>query len=152
VARRDVARATPRSTRQQTIFSSASLLSDALTLIWLPVLIALLGLPLLFASFRSFDRLVQHLRAHHALAWEEEGCPRPFLSFGGKEWNMSLASSIASWRCSIAWVFRSPGWTVGDAEGKRHLRRLRWFVVLWNLGIMPLFLATLMLSAQLSAR
>ncbi len=117
-------------------------------LILLPLAVAALGLPVLFLAFRAFNALIALERTRHPAVWERDGRPEPLLTWFGRT---SLRSWIATQRCSVVWVFKTPSWAKADPEALLQLRRLRLFVGIWNLGVMPVYVAMLYIAITRSA-
>jgi hypothetical protein len=97
--------------------------------------LALLGA--LIAAFYFLDRLIRHEYQFHREAWERDGRPVGYL-FRPPEATW-LRSSLAFHRCSFAWLFQTPAWVRDDSSAKRLLSRLRWFVLIWNIGSIIFF-------------
>jgi hypothetical protein len=100
------------------------------------VALAVFGLALLsalIAAFYFLDRLIRHEYQFHREAWEQDGRPVGYL-FRPPEGTW-LRSGFAFHWCSFAWLFHTPPWVRDDSSAKRLLSRLRWFVLIWNLGI-----------------
>lgn len=93
---------------------------------------------LLLPSFRAFDRLVKRQHDLHPGSWEKDGRPE------GMFWRaeapsfslVSFRSGIATQRCMMVWLFRTPQWVQGDQEAMRLLWRLRRLTLAWNLGML----------------
>ena len=95
----------------------------------------------LLRSFYSFDRLIRHEYRFHRDAWEKDGRPTGFL-FRPPE-RTYFGSRFACQRSS-AWLFRTPRWVDGDSAAKTLLSRFRWGVLVWNIGIVALFVLFLL--------
>ena len=96
--------------------------------------VPLLLVPLLFACFIAFDRLVRLEHASHRSAWESDGRPRGF--FWSPAEAAALRSHFARQRLSFTWLFSTPDWMRPDPSALRLVRRLRGLVLAWNLAIL----------------
>lgn len=115
----------------------------------LPLLVVVAGLPILFLTFRAFDRLVLIQRTRHGQVWEADGCPHPFFFSGNEQWTRSFRSLRATRYCSMAWLFSTPEWCRADPEGSRQLKELRRLAALWNLVVMPIFAVAMFVAVHL---
>jgi hypothetical protein len=108
------------------------------------MMIAILGLfgitlfAVLIRAFYFLDRLVRHEYHFHREAWERDGCPASWIFWPPESW--WLVSGIAFQRCAFAWLFYTPKWTSDDPSAKALLSRVRWHVLLWNVGIITFLL------------
>jgi hypothetical protein len=99
---------------------------------------------LLIRAFRHFDRLVQIEYHRYRQQWLEDGAPRgifwepPDVSGPG--------STLARNRLSLTWVVKSPLWLKNDFEAWYNLKRLRFYCIAWNLGIIAWFFTFVSLS------
>jgi hypothetical protein len=103
----------------------------------MPYLIAILLLPLLaalFYAFTVFDRLLRAEYEQHRPAWETDGRPAGFF-WRAQECNF-ITSHLARARISFALFFRTPAWIVGSPVLVALLRRHRFAVLVWNIGIL----------------
>jgi hypothetical protein len=98
---------------------------------FLPLLVLVLGAPVLVAAFLAFQRLVTIQRDRHTDVWNRDGSPMLFRSF---------LSGIAAQRCMLVWVFRTPTWVEADTDSRAQLRRMRIAVAIWNFAVVPLFI------------
>jgi hypothetical protein len=103
----------------------------------LMVLLVML-IAVLFGAFYFLDRLIRYEYQFHREAWERDGRPVGFF-FRPPETSW-LHSSFAFQRCEFAWLFRTPQWTRADSAARTLLSRLRWCVLVWNIGIIIYFL------------
>jgi hypothetical protein len=98
--------------------------------------VALTGV-LLWALF-TVSRLIQHEYLFHREAWESDGRPIGYM------WRPPEASwfrsQFAFHRCALAWPLSTPDWILGDTAAEVLLSRLRWLVLIWNIGAILLFL------------
>src|SRR5687768_15115917 len=108
---------------------------------WLPLSVMVAGLPIVFLALDSFDQLVLYQRANHTEAWQADGCPQPFFSFR-RNW--------ATQRCSFVWTFRDPAWVRDDAEAAKRLRKMRRYVFLWYLVVLPIYAGALAVAVSRS--
>jgi len=116
-------------------------------MILIPVLLVS-GLPCLLFAFHAFDALLLIERDHHAAHWQADGCPRPLLFPARRAWPRSIRSLLAARWLSLLWLFRAPHWLANEPEGQVYLRRLRIAASLWNLVIVPLMLASLIVAVR----
>jgi hypothetical protein len=111
------------------------------------VLVAISVVPLvaiLLYAFILLDRLLRTEYEHHRPAWEADGRPAGFF-WRAKECG-HLTSHLALMRVSFAWIFSTPAWVGNSAPVVARLRRLRFAVLIWNIGILiwfAMFLALL---------
>jgi hypothetical protein len=106
----------------------------------MPYLIAILFVPLiavLFYAFVLFDRLVRAEYEHHRPAWETDGRPAGFF-WRAPECDFFL-SKFARIRLTLGWLFRTPAWVVSSPALVAMLRRHRAAVLIWNIGVLVLF-------------
>jgi hypothetical protein len=107
-------------------------------------LIALIGV--LLASFYFLDRLIRYEYMFHRDAWEQDGRPNGFL-FRPPEIRW-FRSSMAFQRCAFGWPFYTPAWVRGDPVARSLHRRMRWCVLIWNVGFIGF---VLLVFSQLAA-
>ena|SRR5438105_9654301 len=93
---------------------------------------------ILIRAFYFLDRLTRHEYRFHREAWEQDGCPTSWFFWPEQAW--PLVSGIAFQRCAFVWLFSSPKWTCDDPTAKALLSRMRWHVVVWNIGIITFFI------------
>ncbi len=91
----------------------------------------------LIAAFYFLDRLIRHQYRVHRDAWEQAGRPVGYL-FRPPEATW-FRSGFAFQRCALAWVFYTPLWAREDPTARHLLSRLRWCVLIWNVGIIVFF-------------
>jgi hypothetical protein len=103
------------------------------------ILTTFLGILLvLIRAFRHFDRLVQIEYEKYRHRWLEDGGPRGFF---WKPPEASLpGSNLAMQWLSLAWVFKTPPWVGNDSEASNNLKQLRFYFMVWNLGVLVWFL------------
>ena len=96
---------------------------------------------ILIADFLTFDRLIILEYRRYRKHWDADGQPHGFFwvppearRLGG--WGVSLRSSLASKRCSYAWLFSTPSWVQEDDKAKQLLSQVRILTVIWNAGIL----------------
>src|SRR5688572_222538 len=110
---------------------------------FVPVLL-LAGAGVLIYSFLTFDRLVRAQYEFHREAWMADGQPRGFFwRAPGSNW---FASSLATHRLSLTWLFSTPAWATESPPYRALLKRLRMLVLVWNvllIGAFVVFIATL---------
>ena len=122
----------------------ADLAVDTLPII-MPLIVLLPGLVILAMAFRAFNALVTVQRARHPEAWERDGRPQPFYA-AQPDANRSWKSGFATQRCSFVWLFKTPPWVVTDMDALHYLRRLRLFVGLWNLVVIPALVVSIYIA------
>ena len=111
-------------------------MQNALGAILALALMVLVGV--LIASFYFLDRLIRYEYAFHREAWERDGRPNaPFFRPPEITW---FRSGIAFQRCALGWPLHTPGWVRGDPAAKALHSRLRWCVLIWNVGFLTWFL------------
>jgi len=116
---------------------------------FIPIVVFILGLPILIRAFLAFDTLVALERSQYPVAWESDGRPRPIIR-GMFSSEFSLRGWLATQRCTFAWLFRTPGWASADPRARAALTRLRASAALWNLVIMPVFAVTVLLAVRVT--
>ena len=107
----------------------------------MPYLIALAFVPLiavLLYAFVLFDRLLRTQYEQHRPIWEADGRPSGF--FWRAEECDFLLSKLARFRLTFAWLFRTPPWIASSPTLVALLRRQRRAVLVWNIGVLVLFL------------
>jgi hypothetical protein len=98
-----------------------------------PAVILIALMPLVALAMVTFNRLVRHLAATHPTAWQEAGRPLRFYEFA---WGPgTLTRSFAAQKASALWLFRTPKWAQEDEVALRLLRRYRFVVAAWNIGV-----------------
>jgi hypothetical protein len=95
--------------------------------------ILVVGLPVLFYSFRMFDRIVRAEYEVNRIAWEQDGKPRGFF-WSAPECTLAR-SGWAMNRLSFVWLFKTPSWAAESTDCKAFLKRLRISVLAWNVLI-----------------
>src|SRR5438270_7914412 len=106
----------------------------------MPYLIAILFVPLtavLFYAFVLFDRLVRAEYEHHRPAWESDGRPAGFF-WRAQECDF-FTSKLMRIRLTLGWLFRTPAWIASSPALVTILRRHRVAVLIWNIGVLVLF-------------
>ena len=104
------------------------------------VILALLIVDLLFAC-RSIDRLIRWQHDSHFDAWVADGKPQGmYARFPESDW---LGSEWAFNRVALLWLFHTPAWARDDEEALSILKRVRWTVAIWCLGLPPVFICCL---------
>jgi hypothetical protein len=99
-------------------------------------LIALIAV--LLSSFYFLERLIRYEYQFHRDSWERDGGPIGwFFRPPESSW---LRSGFAFHRVAFGWLFHTPQWTRGDSTARSLLSRLRWCVLVWNIGIIIFFL------------
>jgi hypothetical protein len=88
---------------------------------------------LLLFAFANFDRLVKIEYRKYREEWMKDGKPRGF--FWGPPESTWFASSLAMQSLSLKWLFKTPEWVTNDFEAKATLRKLRLYVLVFNVGI-----------------
>lgn len=107
-------------------------------------------LPVLVASFVTWRRLVRHEYTAHRTDWERDGRPvgmswRP-AEVGSLGPLSQLSVSWATHRAMLVLLFRTPAWAADDPLAVRLMRRLRLFVLIWNVGVITTFAVGLLLA------
>jgi hypothetical protein len=103
----------------------------------LPILV--LAIAVLLYSFVMFDRLVKAEYTHARSAWEADGRPRGFFWHAPEcTW---LRSGWAVNRLGFIWLFKTPNWAAQSAHYRDWLKRFRICVLAWNITIVGLFVA-----------
>jgi hypothetical protein len=103
-------------------------------------LIAILLVPLvvvLLYAFVLFDRLLRAEYEQHRPAWETDGRPAGF--FWRAQESGFFLSKLAVIRLSFAWLFRTPAWVASSPALVTMLRRHRYAVLVWNIGVLVWF-------------
>jgi len=107
----------------------------------LPLAVMIFGVvAFLLPSFVTFDRLIRLQADAHHESWIADGRPH------GMFWRAPGGSHWAKQRCMMAWPLRTPKWAKSDQEALQLLRRLRVLVLLWNVGVVPLFVYVILSS------
>jgi hypothetical protein len=101
----------------------------------------------LLTAFFSFDGLVRHEYRFHRDTWEKDGRPRGFLFVPPER--TFFGSNFAFHRCVWSWLFHTPSWVSGDPAAKTLHSRLRWCVLIWNIGFVAYFVLFLFFKANL---
>jgi hypothetical protein len=106
----------------------------------MPYLIAILLAPLvivLLYGFALFDRLLRAEYEQHRPVWEKNGKPAGFF-WHARECSV-ITSHLARIRLSFAWLFWTPLWITDSPLLVTMLRRYRFAVLVWNIGIVAWF-------------
>jgi hypothetical protein len=106
----------------------------------MPFVTAIILIPLLavlFYAFVVFDRLLRAEYQQHRLVWETDGRPAGFF-WRAQECGF-FKGHIARARLTLAWLFRTPVWIAGSPALVAMLRRLRFAVLIWNVGVLVWF-------------
>src|ERR1700690_273631 len=90
-----------------------------------------------FFSFFNFDSLVNIEYKRHNEDWIKDGKPKGF--FWRAPGGPLFSGSIATQKLSFVWLFRTPHWVNNDTEAKIHMKRLRIFVLIFNIGVIVWF-------------
>ncbi len=85
-------------------------------------------------AFVAIEHLIRHEYDVHRADWERDGRPTGFV-FCPPEARFFL-SRLAFHSCSLRWLFWTPDWVAKDPSAHALLRRLRWFVLIGNGGIL----------------
>jgi hypothetical protein len=86
----------------------------------------------LIASFYFLGRLIRYEYAFHREAWERDG--RPTFAFFRPPESTWFRSGIASQWCALSWPLYTPTWVRADPTAKALHSRMRWCVLIWNIG------------------
>jgi hypothetical protein len=100
---------------------------------------------LLFA-FVNFDNLVKIEYRKYKDEWTIDGKPRGF--FWRPPESTWFSSPIAMQKLSFRWLFKTPKWMNNDPEAIYRLKRLRLFVLIFNIGIIFWFLISMMINGK----
>ena len=106
----------------------------------MPYLIAIAFVSLiavLLYAFVLFDRLLRAEYEQHRPVWETDGRPSGFF-WRAQECDF-LLSKLARLRLTFAWLFRTPPWVASSPTLVAMLRRHRFAVLVWNIGVLVLF-------------
>jgi hypothetical protein len=111
----------------------------------MPVAIIILPILLVFVLLYGlllFDRLIRAEYEQHRQIWEADGRPAGFF------WRAAecsfMASHFAKTRLTLVWLFRTPAWIADSPVLRARLRRHRWSVLIWNVGMLIWFAFFLM--------
>ncbi len=113
----------------------------------MPYLLVIFLFPLiavLFYAFVLFDRLLRAEYKQHRSAWVTDGRPSGFF-WRAQECDF-LLSKLARLRLTFVWLFRTPPWVASSPSLAAMLWRLRFAVLVWNIGILVLFVVLLAYS------
>jgi hypothetical protein len=99
----------------------------------------------LISAFYFLDRLIRYEYQFHRDAWDRDGRPVGYL-FRPPEATW-FRSGFAFHRCAFGWLFYTPQWTRDDSAARTLLSRLRWCVLVWNIGIIIFFLLLFVFGA-----
>jgi hypothetical protein len=99
----------------------------------------------LLMAFANFDRLVKIEYKKYKEKWVKDGKPRGFFWRPSEiPWfAFAIASSLAMQSLSIKWLFKTPEWVTNDLEAKECLRKLRLYVLIFNVGIIVWFVISM---------
>jgi hypothetical protein len=109
----------------------------------MPYLIAIFLLPLLtlvvvlIYGFVAFDRLLRAEYEQHRPTWETDGRPAGYF-WRAQECGF-ITSHLARIRLSTVWLFCTPAWIASSPALLTKLRRLRFAVLIWNVGVLVWF-------------
>jgi len=106
-------------------------------LYFLPVL--LIGLPVLFFSFRIFDQIVSLEYKDHRRDWENDGRPKGFM-WKAPECNWFTSEWARTGVC-FKWLFSTPPWAERSNGCSALFTRWRIAVLIWNVLAFGIFLA-----------
>ena len=89
----------------------------------------------------NFDRLVKTEYEKYKKQWVKDG--KPFGLFCWRPPESTIFSSlIATWRLSLYWFFKTPEWIRNDVNAQKHLRKVRIFTLIFDVGIIVWFALT----------
>jgi hypothetical protein len=91
----------------------------------------------LISALYFVDRLVRYEYQFHRDAWENDGRPTGYV-FCPLEASWVRSRLAFGW-LSMAWLFWTPQWIRSDPTARDLLSRLRWRVLIWNIGIVIFF-------------
>jgi hypothetical protein len=107
----------------------------------LSIFIGLMGV--LLVAISNFDSLVKIEYRKYKDEWIIDGKPHGFF------WRPSestwFSSSIAMQKLSFRWLFKTPQWISNDPEAIYRLKRLRLFVLIFNIGIVIWFIINIIM-------
>ena len=92
-------------------------------------------------GFVNFDRLLKIEYEIYREQWVADG--KPFGIFWRPSESTIFLSLIAMWRLSLYWLFKTPEWIRNDVKAQKHLRKVRIFTLIWNVGIIVWFAITI---------
>ena len=99
---------------------------------------------ILLYAFFNFDRLVKIEYQKHNEDWIKDGKPAGFFwRAPDSSW---ISSALATQKLSFQWLFKTPEWTIDDAEARDRLRKLRRLVLIFNIGIIVWFVITMIIN------
>ncbi len=90
-------------------------------------------IPVLFFTLANFDELVKIEYTKYRAEWIKDGKPRGF--FWRPPESIWLAGSLSMQRLSWKWLFKTPQWISSEPKAVHRLKRLRLFVLIFNIGI-----------------
>jgi amino acid transporter len=102
-------------------------------------LIPLIGV--LIYALVLFDRLLRAEYEGHRSTWLTDGKPSGFF-WRARECDL-ITSPFARTRLSFIWLFLTPDWVARSAHLTSTLRRHRYAVLIWNMGVIMLFAMSL---------
>ena len=120
---------------------------NAVAYIW--IMLVVLHVPVIFASFFLFDRIVRVEYFDHRSAWEADGQPHGFFwvpresTFAGGLL-VRFGSSMAQRHVWRSWLFSTPAWIRRDRHALHTLYWLRGLLFGW-LGLFASFILVLLL-------
>jgi len=106
----------------------------------MPYVIAIPLVPLVVVLLYAFvlsDRLLRAEYEQHRPVWEADGRPAGFF-WHAQECDFFI-SKLARIRLALVWLFRTPAWIASSPALVTMLRRHRFAVLVWNIGILIWF-------------
>jgi len=101
---------------------------------------------LLLFAFANFDKLVKIEYRKYKEEWMKDGKPRGF--FWAPPQSTWFASSLAMQSLSLKWLFKAPEWVKNDFEAKETLRKIRLYVLIFNVGIIVWALISMIINGK----
>jgi hypothetical protein len=98
--------------------------------------------PAVVGAILTLDNIIRIEHDQHPEQWKQDGRPRYRRSKGEQ------ASSLAYHRVAFVWLFQTPSWVRESAHLLGLLRRLRWLVGAWNVGVLAAAGAQMMMSGM----
>jgi len=89
----------------------------------------------LLMAFANFDKLVKIEYKKYKEEWIRDRKPRGLFWKPSEITWFAIGSSLATQRLSMKWLFKTPEWVTNDLEAKEYLRKLRLYVLIFNVGI-----------------
>ena len=88
-------------------------------------------------GFFLIDKIVKHLYESYRSEWVRAGKPCGMFFYPEKTRNIN--SMLAMQKNAFIWLFRTPFWMKSDMVLLSYLKKLRYSVIISNLGMLLLF-------------